>query len=234
MDTLCLKNKVGKVLPFELDFEKSLMRYDMKLNLIVGILALGFFSCGSKDSDEPATPPQPPIYNGPAFSLAGLTSTHWESECKLECDQKCSRKRQLHLDENTYRYEVFVYDGLECLESLKKVTYSEHYVGVTKNSKGKLSGWTSFAAITVKVLPVIHQDVLTMAFNHNSRFGFNNWVTGESKDVTGLKYDKDAEAENQKGSAWERTMKVDGDTLYLSKYKNNVPINEVHMSFKKI
>jgi hypothetical protein len=205
----------------------------VKSILFATLLSLNLVGCGEKDSDNSTESNQPPIFSGPTFSLNGINETEWESACSIECDNKCSRKRHVRLEENTFRLDIFVYSGTECLEKVKRITYSKYYIGAKKEPKEKLAGWTSVSAITDKVLATVHQENVAMSFNKNANFGFRNWIVGEAKDVSGLKYDKEAEAEDSKGSVWERTFKIENDLLYFAKYKNNVPVNEISSSFKK-
>ncbi|MCX6119975.1 MAG: hypothetical protein NT027_20765 [Proteobacteria bacterium] len=170
----------------------------------------------------------------PALSLIGAQDTKWKGVCTPNKEKDSSRQWSLNFADHTFERVESVYAGLTCANSALRISYVENWVNVRKESRELITGWSTFVGELASVDATPFQELVAMQFNKHSRYGFSDWKSGESKNVTGLKFDADADPELAAGVIRSRTLKIETDTLYFAKYENDVPVESRDVSFKKV
>ena len=193
-------------------------------------------SCGALNSSDSSsdTPSVPPKSTEPAFSLVGIGGTSWTADCLAYDEGRSSKRFRLLLEDYTYRLVEDLFDGPNCAENLKRITYTEFHENVRKNSSVKLEGWLTFASQFEKITALIHQEAHATRYNNAKNFDITDWKVGESRDISGRRLNDKAEPKFETGDGYERTFKIDGDILYIARYVKGVPEARTDRPYKKM
>lgn len=180
--------------------------------------------CGTKESHNDA-PTAPPLYEGPSFSLVGANNTNWQSVCKpVEKRENRSYRVTVSFSEPRFVITETYFDGLDCQDGLRRVTFRYKYYNVKKEDAELLAGWTTIAYQVEAVTLELHRETLVLPYNENSNYGYNDWSVGVEKDVSGRQFNANEDKELERNATRERTFQIKDDQLFFAKYDGNVPV----------
>jgi hypothetical protein len=187
-------------------------------------------SCGSKDSNSPQAEP---VDTRPVFSLSGLASTTWVRDCEKITDRNRSVRETVILNDNTFVIKNEYFDGFECAEGLKRSTFNDLLKQVYKDELEKIPGWTTYSFKVDAVTAAIHQQRLVAVYNEYKAYGLQGWELNIEKNISGLAYDAESEKERAAGAISERTILVEGDSLYFAIYEGDVPVANKEQAYTR-
>jgi len=205
---------------------------------VLGLVYLiTLLSCG-QDSGSGKQDTRPPQHDGSGastgFDLQGLGSSTWLSSCQVSPDSKTSALIGFQLEDTRMARSAKFFDQDSCADSeiyaIKVSTYNEIRVSDTNEITGGKLIKTFFGTMTLSP----EQDSYAATLNKTAAYGFNDWATNVSKDVTGLAYNSESKPEWNAGKAIELIYKIEGNKLFFANFdSNDAPYFDEKMAFIK-
>lgn len=154
------------------------------------------------------------------FGLVGLAGTTYKSDCQIVQDKNRSEVEVVNFGENTFEKIWMNFDGPDCNEGKKRTTYSYSVVNVEKELSPDIGGWDTYVYAYDSVTAMTHTVIITKTFNKENGYGYDDWAVNEPKDISGRKYGEKSEVKAAKGEIRKSTLKIEGSTLSLARYKD--------------
>ena len=190
----------------------------MKNIFVISVLSILTVACGKDVKEDKKDGPDR------GYSLLGIENTVWERPCKASEDKTRSAKRILDLKQTSAIYSKIYFTGLDCLEENKRISYVRKHDKIMKEVSSELAGWDTFYFELSTYKATVHRVRLLKFFNQYKRFGFSDWELSKSKEISGLKWDADSEAEGKIGTIKSNTVLLEDDKLYFADYNDRQPI----------
>lgn len=206
----------------------------IKTAFTIGLTAALMTACGTKDSHNDA-PASPPPYEGPSFSLVGANNTNWLSPCKpVEKRENRSFRVGMTFNEPKFVITETYFDGLECQDGLRRVTFRYKYYNVRKEDAELLAGWTTIAYQVEAVTLELHRETLVLPYNENANYGYTDWAVNTEKDISGRQFNQNEDKELERNATRERTFQIKDDQLFFAKYDGSVPVASTDFVYDRV
>ncbi len=152
------------------------------------------------------------------FGLVGLRDAKFATACEKDSGIDSTFREWVEFQSNSFTFVWARFDGPNCDEARRRVTYREPNRNASAKATADLEGWTTYDFVADGTRVIVHQEVVARAFSQRRQFGMEQWAVGREVDVSGLSYDTSSEPKRAKGESRKSTIKVDGDTLYVARY----------------
>jgi len=195
--------------------------------LIFNTLTLG---CGKKSKSSKDSPPKEN-----SFDLAGVVNTTFSTGCVVaeDTDHKPFTE-SIHFSQDSFVMNWVNFNEQNCNEDRKRISYIHKYIDVEKESSAEIEGWDTYSYSVQSITGTVHTASVKKKFNKKKVYGYDDWLVGEAKEITGRRYSSKQKVKPSAGSIRVRTMKTDDDTLYLARYVKNKATVENPWIYKKL
>ncbi len=195
--------------------------------LIFNVLTLG---CGKKSKSSDGSQPK----KNP-FVLAGIVDQTYSMGCvsREDTDHRPFTE-SIHFAQDSFIINWKNFNDQNCSEDKKRVSYNYNFIDVEKETSSDLEGWSTYAYSVHSITGTVYTASVKKKFNKNKAWGYDDWVVGEAKEITGRRYSSKQKARPSVGSIRVHTVKIEGDTLYIARYVKNRATEEKPWVYKKL